>query len=87
LSPVLRVERTRHFGGLNHLGDRQSEYRNDRGIAYLADEFRPEGNQHLCQGLAIVQLRALGIEPLGRIDAAQLIDSTKQQNGEKPQKR
>jgi len=44
------------FGGLNHLGDRQSEYRNDPGIAYLADEFRPERNQHLCQGLAIAQL-------------------------------
>src|SRR5262245_16102871 len=33
-----RVERTRYFGGLGHLGDRQSEYRNDRGVAYLADE-------------------------------------------------
>mgnify|MGYP003693649095 CR=1 FL=1 len=33
-----RVERSRHFGGLDRLGDRQSEYRNDRGIAYLADE-------------------------------------------------
>src|SRR5690242_2831407 len=29
-----RVERTRYFGGLDRLGDRQSEYRNDRGIAY-----------------------------------------------------
>ena len=28
-----RVERTRHFGGLDSLGDCQSEYRNDRGIA------------------------------------------------------
>src|SRR5258708_29624721 len=42
-----RVERTRHFGGLDHLGNCQSEYRNDRGIAYLADELRPERNQHL----------------------------------------
>src|SRR5712664_2612015 len=42
-----RVERTRHFGGLDRLGDRQSEYRNDRGIAYLADELRPERSQHL----------------------------------------
>src|SRR5882762_11816377 len=24
-----RVERTRHFGGVDRLGDRQSEYRND----------------------------------------------------------
>src|SRR6516164_6318208 len=24
-----RVERTRHFGGVGHLGDRQSEYGND----------------------------------------------------------
>src|SRR3977135_2086123 len=32
-----RVERTRHFWGLDSLGDCQSEYRNDRGIAYLAD--------------------------------------------------
>src|SRR5260370_40265112 len=31
-----RVERTRHFGRLDRLGDRESEYRNDRGIAYLA---------------------------------------------------
>src|SRR5260370_36401324 len=35
-----RVEGKRHFGGLDRLGDRQSEYRNDRGIAYLADELR-----------------------------------------------
>src|SRR5260370_24825767 len=42
-----RVERTRHFGGLDCLGDRQPEYRNDRGIAYLADELRPERSQHL----------------------------------------
>ena len=42
-----RVERTRHFGGLDRLADRQSEYRNDRGIAYLADELRPERSQHL----------------------------------------
>src|SRR5215472_17705607 len=26
-----RVKRTRHFGGLDHFGDRQPEYRNDRG--------------------------------------------------------
>src|SRR5712691_1171656 len=37
-----RVERTRHFWGLDRLGDRQSEYCNDRGIAYLADELCPE---------------------------------------------
>src|SRR5438094_7472751 len=42
-----RVERTRHFWGLDRLGDRQSEYRNDRGIAYLADELCPERSQHL----------------------------------------
>src|SRR5260370_37288215 len=42
-----RVERTRHFGGLDRLGGRQSEYRNDRGIAYLADELCPERTQHL----------------------------------------
>src|ERR1700738_5328823 len=42
-----RVERTRHFGGLDRLGDRQPEYRNDRGAAYLADELRPERSQHL----------------------------------------
>src|SRR5258707_9646614 len=42
-----RVERTRHFGGLDRLGDRQPEYRNDRGIAYLADELGPERSQHL----------------------------------------
>src|ERR1700726_1697594 len=42
-----RVERTRYFGGLDRLGDSQSEYRNDRGIAYLADDLRPERSQHL----------------------------------------
>src|SRR5260370_32710444 len=42
-----RVERTRHFGGLDRFGDRQSEYLNDRGIAYLADELRPDRSQHL----------------------------------------
>src|SRR5260370_39258855 len=42
-----RVERTRHFGGLDRLGDRQSEYRNDSGIAYLSDELRPEGSHEL----------------------------------------
>ena len=50
-----RVERTRHFRGLDRLGNRQSEYRNDRGIGYLADELRPEGSQHFLQGLAIAQ--------------------------------
>src|SRR2546430_5431891 len=50
-----RVERMRHFGGLDRLADRQSEYRNDRGIAYLAEELGPERNQHLLQGLAIAQ--------------------------------
>ena len=44
------IDRTRHFRGLDHLGDRQSEYRNDCGIAYLADELRPERSQHLLQG-------------------------------------
>src|SRR5258708_39113104 len=42
-----RVERARHFGGLDRLADRQPEYRNDCGIAYLADELRPERSQHL----------------------------------------
>src|ERR1700721_1751101 len=37
-----RVERTGHFGGLNRLGDRQPEYGNHRGIAYLVDELRSE---------------------------------------------
>jgi hypothetical protein len=48
-----RVERARHFGGLDRLGYRQPEYRNDRGIAYLAHELCPERSQHLRQGLAI----------------------------------
>jgi hypothetical protein len=42
-----RVEGTRHLGGLDRLGDCQSEYPNDRGIAYLAHEFRAERRQHL----------------------------------------
>jgi hypothetical protein len=33
----------------------QSEYRDDRGIAYLADELRPERSQHLLYGPAIAQ--------------------------------
>src|SRR5262244_2545959 len=39
------VKRTRHFGGLNHFGDRQPKYRNHRGMAYLADELRAERSQ------------------------------------------
>src|SRR5580698_10882984 len=50
-----RVERPRHLGGLDRLGDRQPEYRNDRGIAYLANELRPERSQRRRQGLAIAQ--------------------------------
>src|SRR5260370_33306591 len=50
-----RVERTRHFWSLDHLGDRQPEYGSDCGIAYLADELGPERSQHLRQGLAIAQ--------------------------------
>src|SRR5258708_6663068 len=42
-----RVERTRHFGCLDRLANRQAEYRNDRWVAYLADELRPERSQHL----------------------------------------
>ena len=37
-----------HFRGLNRLADRQSEYRNDRGVAYLADELRPEKEVSTC---------------------------------------
>src|SRR5712664_2978493 len=50
-----RVERTRHFGGLNRLGDRQPEYSNHRGIAYLVDELRSERSQYLLQGFPIAQ--------------------------------
>src|ERR1700722_13149169 len=42
-----RVERTRHFWGLDRLGDRQPKHSNDRGIAYLADELCPERSEHL----------------------------------------
>ena len=42
-----RVEGTRHLRGLDRLRDRQSEHPNDRGIAYLADELRPERSQYL----------------------------------------
>src|SRR5262245_42151564 len=42
-----RVERTRHVGGMSHLGDCESEYGNDRGITCLADEPSPESSQHL----------------------------------------
>jgi hypothetical protein len=42
-----RVERTRHFGCLDRLADRQSKYRNYRGIAYLVDKLRPERSQDL----------------------------------------
>src|SRR5262250_2189024 len=50
-----RVKRMRHFGGVGHLGDRESEYGNDRGITCFADELRAERNQHLRQSLAIAQ--------------------------------
>src|SRR5215472_12664994 len=40
-----RVERTGYFWGPDHLGDRQPEYRDDRGIACLADERRPERSE------------------------------------------
>ena len=64
-----RVERTRHFGGVGHLGDRESEYGNDRGIARLTDDLRPEKNQHLRQGLAIAQHGQVSghIESLGAL--------------------
>src|SRR5215475_2032202 len=50
-----RVEGTRHFGGVDHLRYREPEYGNDRGIACLADELRPERSQRLRQGLAIAR--------------------------------
>ena len=37
-----RVERTRHFRGLDHLSDRQPEYGNDRGLTYFADNLAPK---------------------------------------------
>src|SRR5712664_1971921 len=49
------VERLRHLGRVDRLGDCQSEYRNDRWIGYLADELRPEGSQYVRQGLAIMR--------------------------------
>ncbi len=49
------VERVRHLGRVDSLGDRQSEYRNDRWIGYFADELRPEGSQYVREGLAIVR--------------------------------
>src|ERR1700758_5587842 len=42
-------QRPRHFWVLDRLADRQPEYRNDGGVAYLADEFRTERSQHLLQ--------------------------------------
>src|SRR5215472_8774599 len=64
-----RVERTRHFGGLYHLGDRQPEYGNDRGIACLTDDLSPEKSQDLRQGLAIAQYGQVSghIESLGAL--------------------
>jgi hypothetical protein len=64
-----RVERTRYFGGVGHLGDRQSEYGNDRGLACLADDLRPERSQHLRQGLAIPQYGQVSVhvESLGAL--------------------
>src|SRR5262249_34690303 len=49
------VEGPRHFGRVHGLGDRQSEHRNDRRIAYLADELRPERGQNARERLAIVR--------------------------------
>src|ERR1700674_3675922 len=49
------VERLRHLGCVDRLGDRQSEYRNDSWIGYLADELRSEGSQYVREDLAIVR--------------------------------
>lgn len=50
------VEHPRHFGGVDGLRDRQSEYRDNRWIAYLAD---------LATGvLAILALLTVRIRPL-----------------------
>src|SRR5262249_35493535 len=64
-----RIERTRHFGGLDRLGDRQSKYRNDRRIAYFVDELLPERNQQPRQGFSIVQGGQLGgyVKSLGAL--------------------
>src|SRR5882724_4832892 len=64
-----RVEHTRYFWGLDRLSDRQPEYRNDLGIAYLADEPRRERSQHLLQGLAIAQCRKVSghVKSLGAL--------------------
>jgi hypothetical protein len=40
---------------MDRLGDRQSEYRNDRWIGHLAEELCPEESQYVCEGFAIVR--------------------------------
>jgi hypothetical protein len=49
------VKRLRHLGRVHRLGDRQSEYRDDRRVGYLSDEPRPERSQYAREGLAIVR--------------------------------
>jgi len=51
------VERLRHLGRVDRLGDRQPEYRNDRWIGYLADEPRPEESQYVREVSRSARLR------------------------------
>ena len=64
-----RIERTRHLRGLDDLGDRQPEYGNDCGIAYLAYKLGSKRSQHLRQGGSIAQHGQLGghVQPLGAL--------------------
>ena len=49
------VERPRHFWGVDCLADRQPEYRNDGGVAYLAEKLCAKRVEHLLQSLAIME--------------------------------
>ena len=54
------VKHLRYLGRAHRLGDRQSEYRNDRRIGYLAQELAAEGGNHVRESLTIAQRRKIG---------------------------
>jgi hypothetical protein len=56
-------------------------------LRLLLPPFAASPNRSVCCWEEGWLVGAVEIEPLGGIDTAQLIDSTKQQNGENPEKR
>ena len=49
------IERSRHLGRLGRLPDRQSEYGDDRRIAYFANELGSERSEQVREALAVAR--------------------------------